>query len=521
MANPNIGRLGETTFRFWCDQAGLISNQSVVDATGWDFLVEFPAEQELLLTPSKIHTPSHTCKVQVKATNGRDKKVRITLSNLKRLVTEPLPTFLIYIEFDHKNTAQNAYLRHLDEELTKKVLKEVNDRALDGKGNSLNKSTMTITFNENDRLASLDGVALKTAIFGHIGDIYSSYIQKKLDFIKTVGFEEGQVQLTFQTYGLKDLNDLIDVSLGIKESAEISNVKQFEKRFGRTSKSTKEAPTATLSIPQLIPSKTGVMRFKEDAYSPALEFEIDIFFSPLTKFVEDDLKRFRISSPGIELVVSLFTGAVNYSFNLNEILLPVQKFKDLLSLYKMMTSSRKGVHFEFEIKNEPKFEFALSPLAQDFPFALELKALESAMELINNFGTTETIEISFEELIKHSNSVIDLGNVVCEPSAKLRTEFSVDSSDFDKQKPIAQIVGVSACIGKHMFGVMAVLQGNVEELENGRYRLHAKNKIIEKKLILRKGEIIKHDYISAILKTIEDKYMADHQVVHDENLESK
>ena len=94
----DLGLMGESTFSLWCAEVGLIPNGSQIDKTGWDFFVEFPFDSDL--SPKKIHKPAFECKVQVKATDKNDRKLSITLSNLRRLITAQMPAFFVFIEFD-------------------------------------------------------------------------------------------------------------------------------------------------------------------------------------------------------------------------------------------------------------------------------------------------------------------------------------------------------------------------------------------------------------------------------------
>lgn len=108
----DLGQMGESTFSLWCGQAGLIANGSQVDRTGWDFFVEFPFTGST--DPIRLHDPAIECKIQVKATDKTDRKLPIKLSNLRRLITAPMPAFFVFIEFDGRNVAQRAFLVHVD-----------------------------------------------------------------------------------------------------------------------------------------------------------------------------------------------------------------------------------------------------------------------------------------------------------------------------------------------------------------------------------------------------------------------
>ena len=73
-----VGDLGEGEFACWCSQVGLTANRSLIDKTGWDYLVEFPANEKYSkpeeATWDRI-TPSLECRIQIKSndiygTNG-------------------------------------------------------------------------------------------------------------------------------------------------------------------------------------------------------------------------------------------------------------------------------------------------------------------------------------------------------------------------------------------------------------------------------------------------------------------
>ncbi|MEC8568958.1 MAG: DUF4365 domain-containing protein [Pseudomonadota bacterium] len=142
----DLGQLGESTFAMWCAQVGLIANGSAIDKTGWDYYVEFPISSNI--TTHELHKSAFECKVQVKATDKKDRKLAITVSNLRRMATVQMPAFYVFIEFDGKNEAQNAFVLHIDNELVYKILKRVHQIEQSEKNKDLNKKTITLTYSE-------------------------------------------------------------------------------------------------------------------------------------------------------------------------------------------------------------------------------------------------------------------------------------------------------------------------------------------------------------------------------------
>lgn len=219
----DLGSMGENTFSLWCAAAGLITNGSQIDMTGWDFFVEFPFSSKL--TTHEIHKSAFECKVQVKATDQNKRKLSIALSNLRRLITAQMPAFFVFIEFDGKNSAQRAFVVHVDESLTSKVLERLHKVEQNESDNKLNKRTMTIHYDESHMLKNLNGECLKQCLLDYIGDSIEFYIDRKKSHLESTGYENGFAQLTFSTDGEENLKTLIDVSLGIKNYVNISKVK--------------------------------------------------------------------------------------------------------------------------------------------------------------------------------------------------------------------------------------------------------------------------------------------------------
>ncbi|NEQ28685.1 MAG: DUF4365 domain-containing protein, partial [Microcoleus sp. SIO2G3] len=112
MTGRDVGAMGEATFKRWCSSAGFTANGAQMDKTGWDFLVEFPWQQDERLPRDLLPAPVE-CRVQIKSTDKKQKGVSVKLSALNRLVKAPIPTFFCFIEFDGQDQEQAAYLVHV------------------------------------------------------------------------------------------------------------------------------------------------------------------------------------------------------------------------------------------------------------------------------------------------------------------------------------------------------------------------------------------------------------------------
>ena len=86
--NDMLGAKGEALFDGCCAEAGLVSNPSSRDRTGWDRIVEFPHPPLAdLLTIDKRPAPI-SCHVQIKAVGSGARTCRLRLSSAERLAKE-------------------------------------------------------------------------------------------------------------------------------------------------------------------------------------------------------------------------------------------------------------------------------------------------------------------------------------------------------------------------------------------------------------------------------------------------
>lgn len=420
----DLGLMGESTFSLWCADVGLISNGSKVDKTGWDFFVEFPFDSGL--SPHEIHKSPRECRVQVKATDNRDRKIQITLSNLRRLITAQMPAFFVFIEFDGKESAQRAFVLHVNSQLISKVLKRLHVLEQSDEKNNLNKRKMTIHYDESYLLKQLNGDSLKDRLLHHIGDDVSEYIANKKSHLESTGYEDGFAQITFSTEGEDNLRSLIDVSLGIEEEVEIVKFKGVDTRFGILSNiPSLSSDGGKLAMPHLTPTALGKIKFKEDRLSSGLVFECKFYNSPFNIIVPDELKKIRVKGDFFDLIFTPHTGDSNYSFYLGEeVRLEVNKFRDAFRLLNLLGTSGKKVTAELILDGLPKFEFRVSCNNQEFEFSKELESLDSAVKIISYFDFTDFIDISFKEVSIYGTQIIQMAEILSSSScfSKLSSE---------------------------------------------------------------------------------------------------
>lgn len=506
----DLGLLGESIFSAWCADAGLIPNgSSVVDSTGWDFYVEFPFSSSG--GSMDLHKGPCECKVQVKSTDKRKRSLAIKLSNLRRLATAHMPAFFLFLEFDGGSSVERAYLVHVGEELIAKVLKKIREL---GEGVALNKRAMTINYGEAEVLLGTNGGALREKILEYVGADLAKYVSDKSGFLRSAGFEDGCAEMRFTTEGAQNLQDLIDVSIGAKESVPVSSVKGFYKRFGIEDDSPFVSLTdGRMEMPDLSPTAVGVIRFKEDVFSVGVSFPARLYVSPFNSIVPQEMARARVESDFFDIRLSPYTGAATYNFSFGDgATAGLKQFRDLLILLGLIVGSGRKLNCEMEFEGYPLLEFTLGCAKGEFVYEKELAALESAMRLVALFDLGSDVQITLQELVKYADVLHDLDRVLG-LRGNFRVEFGVEGEGFDSSVPVACVVMISVPLGAYVLGAIIVVKGDVLESEDGRYILLSTDVAVEKKLVTPRGRDIKKDALSDILNSVAEKYSDEFSVV--------
>lgn len=233
----DVGGMGEGVLRQWAREVGIVLNKSADhDATGWDFILEWPLEHETrsLETPIDLAPSPLRCIIQVKSTDRRIRGLQIELSNWLYLIRNPLPSFFLVLEFFHQSQCQNAYLIHIDAGYIAKVQRRLREISTQAKRPQLNRKKIRFTWNKNNALPSLDGPGLQTAILKHLPDGIDTYTRRKEESCASVGYEAGSGEFRFITTFPADLDidqHLVDLDLGLITELEVEGGEFLDRRF--------------------------------------------------------------------------------------------------------------------------------------------------------------------------------------------------------------------------------------------------------------------------------------------------
>lgn len=502
--------MGESVFSQWCASAGLTANGSNVDETGWDFFVEFDYHSKPSLELSTVHEAAFECKVQVKATDKRARKLSIKLSNLKRLVTAPMPAFVVFIEFDGKESPQRAFLVHVDEAMSLEILRRLHDAEHDGETHLLHKKTMTVKYDETHLLDSPSGESLKAAMLANMGPNMSAYVEKKNAHLNAAGFDDGFAQLTISAEGIESISKLIDMSLGLAEDADISSMVAVKQRFGKKNPVPfVNEENVKLGMPDLKPNFEGVIKFKTDKLGPSLSFPAKIYFSAFNPMVPESMRRGRIAVEFFDLVFNPFTNESTYTFSFEGKSLSLPMLRDGLKLMRIMASPGQPIFSEVIVDQKPVMQFQITSPGMPFVLSAELDAVEAGARILSLLDVSNNIPMSLDQASQNASRLIEMDRVLHAQANQLKLDIPMDDAPIPDGKRLACLSFFTTPIGDISVGVFATMIGKPLPTEGG-YILLPEEKNIERIVIRERGEKIdSKDLVSATI-AIETKYVEEY-----------
>lgn len=504
MSFRDIGTMGESFFQTWCAASGLTANKSLIDRTGWDFIVEFPHEPAPGFADS--NGPPIECRVQVKATDNKARKCQITLSNLHRLATSLSPVFFLFLEFDGKQDPQRAFLVHLGEDLIRSILKRVREIDQSEKENQFNKRKMTIKYNEKDKIAPLTGWAVRENIEKHVLIDLTTYSENKQRILQSAGYEESYGKIKFNTLNEENLEHLIDVSLGLRESVDVNNTTFHSSRFGvLSSVAIKKGETANLKMPNLKPSATGILRFRESKYTAGLTFDCQIFSSPFNQGAPKNLVKYRIEGTFFDIILKPHANTINYSFSLEACEISLLDLIEALKLMSMLERNSNGITMSIEVEGYPSTEYSLGSNENK-----NLVGTPDLFEKLNNiscfFNFDRKAIVSYNEILKRESLIYNIDKIISSPDSVWRVEFSVDDDSFTTENGVCCQFAIVLPLGKYFVGCIVSLVGTATMNSEKKYKLYSDTAFFDQKSCISREGNLPETVVKELFESAEKQY---------------
>lgn len=496
----NIGRMGETIFKYWCESVGLTANSSIVDERGWDFFVEFPCDSSSVLPRDMLPTPIE-CKIQVKSFVDRKRKGRaITLSNLERLIKTQMPVFFCFIEFEGKNEPQAVYLVHVGKDIIEKTLNTI--RRLDSKGetNRLNKHEIIINYTTDNHLPEITGESLKRAIEKHIPGTLNQYISDKNELLNTLGFEDGKGEFTFTMSGRDPVGEMVDLSLGLRQEVNIGKSIGSHKRFGILSENQQlSSEGANLRIEAK--PEPGILKFKKDDFSPELVLSADLYLSYLLgKSLPEKYRKIRVKSTMFELILEPLNRERKYLFPCPDVRRR-NSLNELRSYLKVLTLLKKASHpLVLEVSDKAKkrapFSLKISVSDEIDDWSDVYNIVEKASLICEKLSISESdVLVSITELMQTQHSIEDLYAILYADPTTVHINFAANPEEYEQGDRLACTSSVMTTIGSKTIRFFLAVVGSISLVNQAQYRLIAEDKVFQNKLVTVEGEVIEQSAI--------------------------
>ena len=316
--------------------------------------------------------------------------------------------------------------------------------------------------------------------------------------------------MKFDTIGEENLEQLVDLSLGIVSSVNVNNVVGRNLRFGILSNEPfTKSDTARLEIPNLKPMKTGRIKFRTSKFSPSYSFTCNLYMSHLSKFLPDNLTKLRIEGAFFDFIITPFTGSANYSFSFDGIQMKLTEMRSALKLMSMLYTNSTEFIVDLEFDDYPDLSFKMGSKADDASWTWHNEIIDNACFLSDFFELDNHNTCSLLDLEKCGRQMHDLTNVLKSAPETFKVEFSIkDRSIGNPDKVVCQLF-LSTNIGDYVAGCIVSLVGNVESIGDERYRLITSRMDITRKIIVERDVIIQKEDLITELNLAAEPYQKD------------
>lgn len=473
----DLGTAGELSVQRWCALSGITATKPDIDRYGWDLLFELNSTHDVK-TARGLHESGIECKVQVKATDGITRTQPIELSNLRAMVTSSLPTFYLLLEFNSTEDPVNGYLLHMDELHCEKVLKRIRKETAKLEGFRLNHSTMNLKFTNAMKILPLNGEGLKSAIAKSVGNSQASYVIKKQNMLSRIGYENGNFKVKFDV-DRKDIQRFVEMTLGTPANLPITNVKSFLTRFGITEELPEfKSDTAVISVTSIEHDDEGKATFRNRKSGECIIYNVKVFRAGFGNWAPPEYRTIRIKADRFSIDVYTHKNTFKIWFHDGDD--NPADIKDLLKSYRFMQlmSDPNSVIMELSI-NGMEFKGRLSGEGFGGGFDFAIHVLESTLRIQHFFDMYDCLPTSPMEIESIAENLISLAKFLYLSDTEIDMTVKFFISGASKRILEAEcILPVSIIYGGVQFVALYALSGDLENITDEAYLLHAKRRKI-------------------------------------------
>lgn len=482
----DIGYKGENIFEGWCHDENLVPNESKIDKYGWDYIVDLPQNFRADLKTLDKDDSLDQIFVQVKTTKSEKGNRSIKLSNLKRLINSPLPSFYILIQLSDEGKPVNAYLFHVWSKIIGDVQRKLRLTKID-QWDKLHKIKLSLPWSEAQEFNKFHGKELIRLVKENIKSGQNEYARKKYEIKTKIGYEKesGRIELKGNLPD-KYKNDadsfFVDLFLGEIEKVNLIEFSEIDTRFEHDI-ITKKREGGYVKISNIEPEGKALLIFSTKDHRSRIEFKAEYFIPRgIGDLVEKDKLKVLYKAPFIRFSLFLFSKRITYSFdipNFNK----ETALTSLIDIAEIMLflheiDINESISFEIQNDGKPFIEGSLGfekyTNAQSVQYFEAIKATSALMTYLKiDFDTT----IKPTELIGQIDVLKYFQKLLSPQPLYMKVEFSLDTDLEDYEKTIA-LIPFTIKIGKFVVPIQISVQGNPEktgEVKEGEimYRLNS------------------------------------------------
>lgn len=428
------------------------------DRFGWDFLVEEPRDPAGHSGPLDAAPAPLEFRVQVKATNGIDDAIDISLAHMHRLAGLQMPVFFCCMAFDGGQDPVRVQLVHLDEELIGRTLARV--RELEAAGDTqLHQHTLTVRCAAADALSQPFHAGLKEKIAQHVPEGMISYLAWKNKVLETIGYTDMRVimQITTEPIGA---DDMLDFYLDLKKEIYLTSTYAQEYRFGiaQDFRPRYDGP-AVLSITDHHPRDDAVISVRKDAFSRVIAFPAKFYAPPRALNIPDDRLKVRLLSPALDMLVWPVAGTLKFVNVLDpDEELALEQLSDFVEVMHWLTElGTPPCRLDITLGGKSLFGGTLKITAGSDGWGEVGATTAAAVNLARRAGAAGRIHTSLDELMRRRRALRDINRLADGASVKVvfpdpAAHFPNARSGFIKVFCIplgaVRLAGVMAVVGR-------------------------------------------------------------------------
>jgi hypothetical protein len=481
----DIGAGGEHFFMGFCSVDGVTANKSNADKHGWDVFVE--VEQEASdLTQLTLHEPIIAGKVQVKSTRTTSLKVDVTLSNLRKMATSPLPSFYVLMDFSQGPYPQRAFIRHVDEALIREILERVNTHIIAGKAERLHKLTLRIDFGLGREIKLSEPSTFKSEIMRAVGSSPAEYTDKKSKFLKNVGYEDGSHAMHFQLEGMENLTALVNATLGLGGSVDLQNMHFSTKRFGHEDPSSRrESFAGVMELTPVAPAARGTLTFQDLSTGTSAQVAASAYFSPMHDWLPKHLKKIRFDCGTFDWFMNEDGSSAQFTATLDPDL-PVT-LEELSNFFQVvcLLHAPKGLSIDMDFQGSQSSVIVKNGIGlHDYSQALE--TADILLKTKSFFADRGSLVISATELMRNDRNIRGLSALLNrEAGANISFSFDEAHEPFEA----ACLVPLALRVGGKCYLIVLTMFGDMSRSEQGRFTIATTGFDVLYKTVLREEEL--------------------------------